>query len=135
MSLGTILLPLCGLLAASPVLAQDASPEERWIQVAPDSGLGVSHFIDMRSITAGSGHRLAWVKDVPTELRNGVREYRSLVEFNCQDPSLRVLQIVTYFQDGTTQAAVGQIGWIRVIYEFEDTSDAIHRRVCRAPVR
>lgn len=130
-----ILLPLSAVLAAAPVLAQDVSSDERWVRVVRDTGRGVAHFVDMRSITAGSGHRLAWVKDVPTEPRNGVREYRSLVEFNCQDPSMRVLQIVTYFRDGTTQAAVGQIGWIRVIYEFEDTSDAIHRRVCRAPVR
>lgn len=87
------LLPLCALLAASPVLAQDASPEERWVQVVPDTGLGVTHFIDMRSIRAGSGQRLAWVKDVPTEGRNGIREFRALVAFNCRELAIRMLQM------------------------------------------
>lgn len=135
MKLNFILVPFGALLAAAPVLAQDNSSDERWVRVVRDTGRGVTHFVDMRSIRAGNGHRLAWVKDVPTELRNGVREYRSLIEFNCQDPSMRVLQTVTYFQDRTTQSAVGQIGWIRVIPDFEDASDVIHRRVCRAAVR
>lgn len=128
-------LPLCALLAASPVLAQDPSSDEQWVQVVPDTGLGVTHYIDMRSIRAGSGHRLAWVKDVPTVPRNGVREYRSLFEANCQEPAMRMLQTVTHFQDGTTQTAVGQIGWLRLDSEFQDASDTIHRAVCRASVR
>ena len=135
MRFGTTLLPLCGLLAASPVLAQNPSSDERWVQVVPDTGLGISHHVDMRSIRAGNGYRLAWVKDVSTEPRNGVREHRALYEFNCREPAMRMLQSVIYFRDGTTQTSVGTIGWVTVLYEFQDTSDAVHRAVCRARVR
>ena len=128
-------LSLCALLAASPVLAQDPSSDEQWARVVRDTGHGFTHFVDMRSIRAGNGQRLAWVKDVPTERRNGIREYRSLIAFNCREPAMRVMQTVTHFEDGTTRAAVGEMGWVMVLHEFQDTSDAVHRAVCRARVR
>lgn len=135
MKIGRLLLPICGLLAASPVIAQNPSPEEQWVQVVRDTGLGVTHYVDMRSIRAGNGFRQAWVKDVPTVGRNGVREYRALYEFNCREPAMRMLQFITYMGDGTTQAAVGTVGWIRVFLDSEDTSDVVHRTVCRSVVQ
>lgn len=46
------LLPLYALLAASPVIGQHTSPDQQWVQVAPDTGRGFMHFVDMRSIRA-----------------------------------------------------------------------------------
>lgn len=89
----------------------------------------------MRSIRTGNGYRQVWVKDVPTEPRNGVREMRALYEFNCRQPAMRMLQSVTYFHDGRSQATVGQDGWLEVTSEFQDATDTIHRAVCRAAVR
>lgn len=71
MKIGRFLLPICGLLAASPVIAQNPSPEEQWVQVVRDTGLGVTHYVDIRSIRAGNGFRQAWVKDVPTKVATG----------------------------------------------------------------
>lgn len=99
----TLLLPIFALIASSAVSAQQGRDAPNWVRIKTENDGDTMTFMDLKSIRAGNGYRLVWVKEVFWANRNGVSEIRVQYEVDCRDPSARILKSRMYLKDGSIE--------------------------------
>lgn len=130
----TLLLPLCALIASSAVWAQQDRNAPNWVRVKTENDGDTSTYVDMKSIRAGNGYRLAWVKEVFKANPNAIKEIRVQYEVDCKDPGYRILRSRVHLQDGSIKKRDDIETWINVLAGDESGVKALHVAVCGARV-
>lgn len=122
-------------LAASPVHAEQDRDAPNWVRIPTENDQEAITFVDLNSIRAGNGYRLASVKEVFRPNPNAVREIRAQYEVDCKEPSVRTLSSRILLHDGAGEERGGPENWINVLPDDESGVKSLHKAICAARVR
>ncbi len=131
----TLLLPIFALLASSVASAQPHRDAPNWVRIQTENDGNTSTFVDVKSIRAGNGYRLAWVKEVFKTNPNSIKEIRVQYEVDCKDPSVSVLRSRVYLKDGSIKDTFKEESRSYIFPDDTGGLKTLHVTVCGARVR
>jgi len=111
----SVLVAASALIASSPILAQQDRDAPNWVQIQTENRQDSMTYIDLKSIRAANGYRLASVKEVFKASPNAIREIHAQYEVDCSDPSVRILTSRFLLLGGAVQERGGAEDWINVL--------------------
>ena len=129
-----LLLPVFVLLASSVASAQQHRDAPNWVRIKTENDSDTTTFVDLKSIRAGNGYRLVWVKEVFKANPNGVSEIRVQYEVDCKDPGYRILRSRTRLRNGSVQDRSDDGGWFNILSDETGGLKALQVAVCGARV-
>ncbi len=130
-----LLLPVYALLASSVALAQPGRDEPNWVRIQTENDGDTTTFVDLKSIRAGNGYRLAWVREVFKANPNGISEIRVQYEVDCKAPSVSVLRSRVYLKDGSIKETFKEESRSYIYPDDTGGLKALQVAVCSARVR
>lgn len=130
-----LLLPVYALLASSVALAQPGRDEPNWARIKTENDSNTATFVDLKSIRAGNGYRLAWVREVFKANPNGISEIRVQYEVDCKAPSVSVLRSRVYLKDGSIKETFKEESRSYIYPDDTGGLKALQVAVCGARVR
>jgi hypothetical protein len=131
----TLLLPIFALIASSAASAQQDRDAPNWVRIKTENDGDTTTFVDLKSIRAGNGYRLAWVKEVFNANPNAIKEIRVQYEVDCRDPSVSVLKSRVYLKDGSMKETFKEESRSYIYPDDAGGLKALHTAVCGARVR
>ena len=130
-----LLLPFCALIGSSVVSAQPGRDAPNWVRIQTENDGDTTTFVDLKSIRAGNGYRLAWVKEVFKANPNAIKEIRVQYEVDCKDPSVSVLKSRVYLKDGSIKDTFKEESRSYIFSEDTGGLKTLHVTVCGARAR
>lgn len=128
------LLPIFALIASSAVSAQQDRDAPNWVRIKTENDADTTTFVDLKSIRAGNGYRLVWVKEVFKANPNGIKEIRVQYEVDCKDASVSVLKSRVYLKDGSMKETFKEESRSYIYPDDTGGLKTLHVAVCGARV-
>lgn len=129
------LVAACALLGSSAAFAQQERDAPNWVRIPTENGQEAITYVDLKSIRAGNGYRLASVKEVFKANPNAVREIHAQYEVDCKNPSVRILSSRILFHEGAVKERGGPENWVNVLPDDGSGVKALHKTICATRVR
>ena len=129
-----LLLSLYALLGSTGALAQHYRDAPNWVRIKTENDGDTTTFVDLKSIRAGNGYRLVWVKEVFKANPNGIKEIRVQYEVDCRDPSVSVLRSRVYLKDGSMKETFKEESRSYIYPDDTGGLKTLHVAVCGARV-
>lgn len=131
----TFLLPIFALIASSAAGAQQDRDALNWVRIKTENDGDTTTFVDVKSIRAGNGYRLVWVKEVFKANPNGVSEIRVQYEVDCKDPGYRILRSRARLRNGSVEDRSEGGSWFNILPDDTGGVKSLQVAVCGATVR
>lgn len=129
------LLSSLALISSSAVSAQQDRDAPNWVRIKTENDGDTTTFVDLKSIRAGNGYRLVWVKEIFKANPNAIKEIRVQYEVDCRDPSVSALKSRVYLKDGSMKETFKEESRSYIYPGDTGGLKALHTAVCGARVR